>query len=320
MLLYIQTGFRLLLRQSRRRTNKGLLTLSATVQPVFLRILFKSFLILLFTIVLAGCSSGENEKDYVARLGDRFLTREELNATLESLTVPQDSAEASAQILEQWITDELLFREAVRRGLRSDKDVQRLLIENERSVLVSALLSNMYEEESQDPDDQELFAYYEQHKGQLRLTEPFVRVRYLVIEFADSASLALELMEAMGEAANQDSVWQLLANRFTEDSEATTALSASYYPESRLLSAIPGLNTAVEQLSPGQIISPFELDGRFHIVQLVSRLPIGTIPEMQLLEEQLRTRIAIENRKQLYARQVQRLRNEALAREELDIR
>jgi len=62
------------------------------------------------------------------------------------------------------------------------------------------------------------------------------------------------------------------------------------------------------------------LDNRYHVVQLVERIPIGTTPAVSLLEDQLRARIAIENRKQLYARQVQRLRNEALAREELDVR
>lgn len=275
---------------------------------------------LVLAFVLAGCGPESSEVDYVVRLGDRYLTREDLDSALESLTVLQDSAEAAEQIMEQWITDELLFREAVRRGLRNQAGVQSLLLENERSVLVSALLTELYKEEDSTPDDQDLLTYYEQNKDQLKLTEPFVKIRYLVTESADSAMSAIELMEGLESSPNPDSAWKAVANRFTEDPDGTTTLSASFYPETRLLSSIPGLNTAVQRLAPGQILSPFELDSRYHIVQLVERLPVGTTPEVALLEDQLRARIAIENRKQLYARQVQRLRNEALAREELDIK
>lgn len=291
---------------------------SILVRTLNLARIFVHSLVLAF--VLAGCGPESSEVDYVARLGDRYLTREDLDSALESLTVLQDSAEAAEQIMEQWITDELLFREAVRRGLRNQAGVQSLLLENERSVLVSALLTELYKEEDSTPDDQDLLTYYEQNKDQLKLTEPFVKVRYLVTESADSAMSAIELMEGIESSSNPDSAWKAVANRFTEDPDGTTTLSASFYPETRLLSSIPGLNTAVQRLSPGQILSPFELDSRYHIVQLVERLPVGTTPEVALLEDQLRARIAIENRKQLYARQVQRLRNEALAREELDIK
>ncbi len=291
-----------------------------SIRRLFLRLSRTFILPSALAFVFVACSPASTEVDYVARLGDRHLTREDLDSALESLTVLQDSAEAAQQIMEQWITDELLFREAVRRGLRNQEGVQRLLLENERSVLVSALLTELFEEEDSNPDDQDLLTYYEQNKDQLKLTEPFVRVRYLVTESADSAMSAIDLMEGLDSSPRADSVWQAVANRFTEDSDGTTTLSESFYPEARILSSIPGLNEAVQQLSPGQILSPFELDNRYHVVQLVERIPIGTTPAVSLLEDQLRARIAIENRKQLYARQVQRLRNEALAREELDVR
>jgi hypothetical protein len=58
----------------------------------------------------------------------------------------------------------------------------------------------------------------------------------------------------------------------------------------------------------------------FHVVQLVERIPARTIPEPAWIEDELVRRLVIQGRKQLYARQVQRLRNEALAREDLEIR
>jgi parvulin-like peptidyl-prolyl isomerase len=194
------------------------------------------------------------------------------------------------------------------------------LEENERSVLISALLARLYDEEEAVPDEQALRGYYEQNKDRLRLTEPFVRVRYLMTESEDSALAAVALMESLDETAAADSSWRRIARRFTVDSTGASTLSSSFYPEGRILSTIPGISAAIEQLAPGQVISPFEMNGRYHVIQLIERLSVGALPEMPLMEEQLRARIAIENRKQLYARQVQRLRNEALAREELVVR
>ena len=54
-----------------------------------------------------------------------------------------DSADAAAQIVEQWVTNQLLFQEATSRGLRGDPEVQRLLADNERSVLVNALMQRL---------------------------------------------------------------------------------------------------------------------------------------------------------------------------------
>jgi parvulin-like peptidyl-prolyl isomerase len=208
----------------------------------------------------------------------------------------------------------------VRRGLRSDENVMRLLEENERSVLISALLNRMYEEDDAPPDEQAVMTYYEQNKDRLRLTEPFVRIRYLVTASADSAQAAIDELSATRNSGNPDSLWAVIAESYSVDPDGASLLSDSFYPEARIFASIPGLNEAIERLEPGQTLSPFEYEGRYHVVQLVERLPVGALPERALLEDQLRDRIAIENRKQLYARQVQRLRNEALAREDLVIR
>ena len=139
---------------------------------------------------LSACGAEEPVTDYVARVGDRYLTRQELSAALESHPFLQDSTEAQQQIIEQWINNELLYQEARRRRLRNDPEVQRLLEENERSVLISAYVNRLFEEEDVAPSPEALQAYFEQHRDQLRLREPFVRIRYLSNPNPDSALAA----------------------------------------------------------------------------------------------------------------------------------
>ena len=76
----------------------------------------------------------------------------------------------------------------------------------------------------------------------------------------------------------------------------------------------------VTQLDLNQISPVIDDGGLFHFVQVAERRDAGAIPELSWIEEELKQRLTIESRKQMLARQVQRLRTEALAREDLEIK
>lgn len=274
---------------------------------------------LLALVVAVGCRKEAAPPGYVARVGDVYLTREELDAALAAMPPRQDSVEARQQVVEQWITNELLYEEALNRGLHDDPDVRRLLEESQRSVLVSALISKLYEENPATPSPAELQAYYEQNKEHLRLLEPFVRVRYLAARTPDAADAVRRALLAAPEAAH-DSLWLALVAEHAVDPEGSRMLAENYVAESRLFVDQPALRQVLLRMSRPQVAPVVVADSLYHVLQLAARVPAGTIPEPAWIEEELTRRLLISGRKQLYARQVQRLRTEALAREELEIR
>ena len=265
---------------------------------------------------LIGCGPKADYGDFVARVGSQTLTREELARSLDNRPYSLDSSEAASQIIEQWVTNELLFQEALDRGLRSDAEVLRLLAENERSVLISALVNRMYDEDSGELSEGALQTYYEQHRPQLTLREPFARLRYLSVVDADTAAMMVDSLRT----GLDDEQFEHLARRYSVDPDASVELASGYYPVSQLFGQDRGLHDAVTRLSEGQILPPFELDGRFHIAQMVDRVDAGTLPDLEMIAGDIAARVGIESRKQLFARQVQRLRTQALAREDLEIR
>lgn len=265
----------------------------------------------------AGCRSEAPPDAFVARVGDAYLTQEAVSAALENLAPGLDSIEARRQIIDQWVTNELLFQEAVRRNLRAREPVQRRLAESERSVLIDALISQLFEEAVEPPNNNEVLVYFERHREQLRLREPFVRVRYLYTVNPDSARQARTLLRQATTAP--DSVWAVLVERFAQDTTLSRSLAANYVPESRLFIEQPTLHDRLERLSAGQVAPLIEDDGKTHLVQLADRVPAGTLPELSWIEDEVRRQLTIDARKQMYERQVQRLRTEALSRETLVI-
>lgn len=275
--------------------------------------------VLLGIVLFAGCEEEEPPADFVARVGDRYLLREEVDRALTSLPVAQDSAEARQQIIEQWVTGELLYQEAQRLGLRQRPDVQRLLQESERTVLVNALVSHLYEENSQAPTPSEKQSYFESHKEQLRLRESFARVRYLVADDPQDAAAARRMLQ-QAPTEERDSVWQIAIAERASNPALSAEISSTYYPESRIFINEPVLQEAFTGLLGGQLAPIIEADSLYHVLQLVERIPSRSIPEPEWIDDELERRLIIQARKQLYARQVQRLRNEAFAREDLEIR
>ena len=277
------------------------------------------FTLLLSGLALtAGCAQQTAPEAFVARVGEAFLLQEEVDAALENLPSRLDSAEARRQFIDQWVTNELLFQEALRRDLRAQEAVQRRLAESERAVLIDALVSQLFEETAEALSPAEVRAYFELHKEQLRLHEPFVRVRYLYTANADSARRARTLLRQTA-PADADSVWTLLVARFAEDAALSLSLATNYFPESRLFMEQSILRDRLAQMRPGEIAPLIEDGEQRHLLQLADRVPAGTIPELSWIEEQVRRQLTIDTRKQMYERQVQRLRTEALSREVLVI-
>ena len=271
-------------------------------------------------LVITGCERDEAPADFVARVGNQYLTTGELKNALQNLAADQDSAEARQQIIEQWVTSELLFQEAQRRGLRDKEEVQRLLRENERSVMVSALVSSLYEEAEIEPSPEEIKSYYNRHREQLKLREPFARVRHLATASPDSAAQARQLLQEAVIAGRADSIWSQLVDRYALKEGQSRELASHFYPVSRLFRNRPEVRATLGRLSDGQIAPLLRTDSLSHLLQLVKRMPAGSEPRLSWIEDQLKQRLTIQARKQMYARQVQRLRNEALARENLKVR
>lgn len=267
-----------------------------------------------------GCSSPNPPDAYVARVGDTYLMEQDVEAALASVPPGRDSSSIRRQYVEQWVTNTLLLQEAQRRDVGQNPQVQQRLQANERTVLIDALIDELNREEIPAPTAAELAAYYERHKDQLRLREPFVRVRYLASTSADSAAEVRQLLQRATASGQVDSLWPGLVQRFAIDVEGSLLLSSTYYPESQLFNGKPALPASLNRLGPGQIAPVLEADSIFHVLQLADRIATGSIPELSWIEEDVRRRLLIDGRKQMYARHVQRLRNEAQAKNAIEIR
>ena len=277
--------------------------------------------LLLAVLALAACGGAEGDEpagDQVARVGDAVLTESDLEDALGDAPSGLDSLTARAHVIEQWVQRELLVQEARAQGLDQDPTVRRLLDESERATLEGAALDAYFAQASVEPSDDDLEAYYELNKGALALREPYVRLRHLRI----TNGRAGEAREAMLQAINSsfpDSLFTLIAREYADDPNGAIAFASEYVSESRLRSLDETLGNRVAALPAGAQVATVPIETAVHVLQVVDRVPAGTIPPLALVRDDLTERLAIQKRREAEVRLLQQLRTEAQARGRLEV-
>jgi hypothetical protein len=268
--------------------------------------------IVVLCCMIAGCTDESPSEPYAARIGDAYLTEAELSDALESIAVGGDTVEARRQIVEQWVTRTLLLNEAERLNLESESDVQRQLREQRRSVLINALTSRIYEAAEVEPNREAVTQYFERNRDRLRLREPYLQLRHLrVPDGATATTLASELR-------NAPQTWSTVCERDAVDPERACAVGMRFYPERQRIADAPTLRDRVSDMETGEVTT-VDGDDWHHVLHLVERIEAGQEPELEWVAPQIERHLRTQSRKQMYAREVQRLRNEAEARGALDV-
>ncbi len=282
--------------------------------------LTRVLIVLALGVFWSGCGEPTPPEEYAARVGDAYLTESEVRQAITGSHPATDSTTARQQYIEQWVTNELLYREAERHDLANEPAVQQKLRAQERSVLINELTSRLFENMSAAPSPAQIATYYERNKEQLRLREPFARIRYLATTNINTARSVHEELVDLDDSASADSLWDVFIERYAADPAEARELAAHHYPVSNLFPRHPAVREALNELVPGETAPVVRSRGLAHVVQLVDRVAAGTVPELNWVEDTIRRRLQIRARKQMYEREVQRLRNEARADDQIEIR
>ena len=273
----------------------------------------------LLLFATAACQQLDPPDDFVARVGDTYLLQADIDARLAGLTTGSDTSNTRHLIIDQWITDELLYQEALRLQLSGREDIKTRLNESARAVLIEALISEYQNQIANEVSQSEIVDYYERNKEYLRLLEPFVQIRYLVNPNLDSLRLARSILLQTPDT-NANSVFTALIDRFDISSADQQALNQNYFPEAKLFNSQPEVRALLQRTSEGMQPQIIGVDDEYHFLQVVDRVPAGTIPELLWVKDIVQQQLVIHIRKQNYARSVQALRAQAESSEDIEIR
>ncbi len=245
-------------------------------------------------IFLTGCERKEHPENYVARVNDEYLTIEMI---LERLDDSYGMNEVMVrEYVNQWLTSEMLFQEARRRGLDRDDRVLQPLRDVRRHLAINALLEEeVYSYNYPEITTGHIEAYFEEHKDEFTADAPVVEISYVLFAQRNTAT-------TFRNAVVRGTDWETeLENILMNDSQAEDVIEIgeqSYFRERDIYP--PEVWRAARQLGAGGVSFPVSTPEGFYIVRHHHTIQTGSPYPIDYVSNEIQERLVIEQRQERY--------------------
>ena len=227
--------------------------------------------------LIAGCGSAKERDSVVARVGDEILTTMELRNQFPYGSSVQDGGERILRFVENWVQQELLYQEAVERGLDREARLQELLDQARRDVLVAALLDRDFQDREVEVTDEDISSYYYGHQDKYERAEEEIWAEHILLrERRDANALRQSLLQG-------DSFSDAAAQHSLDLKSSQVGGDLGYFSAA----ADPVLWEACQNLALETISKPVETEHGYHIIRVLSRKEAGTVKELESVRSQI---------------------------------
>ncbi len=185
---------------------------------------------------------------------------------------------------EQWIEDELFFREAREQDLHHRQDIKREIREAERQILVQAYVEN-YIRPRVTVSDSEITEYYQEHTDDYTASEKLYRIKLLYLpEDSFNASLAESLADSLKEnpALFDSFVVRYSDNSFQQNSDL------GYLSQDELPSFVVD---NLRKLRYSKVVGPMKSEFGFYFIKLDGIKEKGEVLELEQVRPIIRSQI-----------------------------
>jgi len=240
--------------------------------------------------IFGACSQPEKPDSYIARVNNSYLTEAEFIELADSQSVSEKSR---AMVIKNWVRQEILLQEAVKKGITETTEFKRTVENSRRQLAASLLLQGIAASSQPVVTTEELENYYKENQTSFR--NPFNAYYFNRINFSNRDVAVMFRSELMMNG------WTVTLNKFSEDpslvkfENEVLVSEQDIYPV-RLLRLLEGLYPL--EIS---IVIPDDR-GYYTVVQLLDKYPAQAIPPYEAVKSEVErrykaalTELALEN-------------------------
>jgi parvulin-like peptidyl-prolyl isomerase len=258
-------------------------------------------------ISLSACKKSDSDEVVLAQVDDSKLTLEELRETYPAEYEKILPREQYLDLIQRWIDDEAVYRQALKRKLDEDPKVRRKLERLRRRMLIEEFLARETAGDDSDPDEDALTRFYEANKSDfLRKTPEF---RFLHIR-VNTLKEALALRSKV-RSENFASV----AAKSSLDSAAVDAGAAPL----RKPSEIPVCLHDILNARPDWVSPPISCPDGIYIIKLLDRAEAGTPLPFEEVRASIATLLTMQRKEKLRESKIRQYKEGAAIRMNVDL-
>ena len=219
----------------------------------------------------------------IVRVGETIFTRDRFENLLPQGQFALYAKEDKRAYINKWVDIELLYQEALRRGLKDDPRIKERIRNLEKEFLADHLLFLEMRERIQI-NEKEIEDYFEEHR---REYEREYRVKHILLNTREDAEKVKELLKSNS--------FSYIANKYSVDPVTGKGGDLGYLTKENM---IPEFESAVFAMDPGEISEPVKSNFGYHIIKLVgSRKTLGTVHLNDVREPIMNILIVVKRKK-----------------------
>ena len=219
---------------------------------------------------MPGCGSSSTG-DVIARVGDAELTESEFASQLAPSSEADLAEGEREQLIEDWVRQELLYQEALARGLHQRVQLKTLLEQMRRDLLVAALLDAEFQDHELTFSESAIRRYYDEHQADFRRLHPEIRARHILLTSQREANARRKTLLQRGESFAE------AARKYSHDAATRNkGGELGYFSEAEN----PVLWAACQNLTLKRISEPVPTEYGHHLIQVLERGEIGTVRDL----------------------------------------
>ena len=243
--------------------------------------------------LLTGCSHEKKQTRYVARVDDSFLTEEDLAESRDTLS---ENRHQTREFIDNWVTNELLYQEAARRGLANTEAIRRQLDAVKKKLVISALLEQeLYAGDTAAIGAEVIAAVYDSSRNAFLLREDLVNVSFALFAERDAAN-------AFRSRLLRPTPWSDAVTSIQNDSllrpQLIQVATRQYFTQTNLYPQ--ELWKVARTLAREEVSFVLKTDAGYYVLAVNKLQRQGEIPDLDYVKDEIQDRILVGRRRTAY--------------------
>lgn len=262
----------------------------------------KIFYVALAMIFLFGCAKAiDTSSGVIAKIGNKAITLDEFNLKFSSLPQAyQDSLKDNKEVLlDDMITEEILYKEALKKKIDKDKEIKVVLEEAKKRIVVARLIQNEIEEQV-TVEDAALLEYYNANKDQFMSPEQYRASHILVATLEEAVKIKDQLKKGGSDFSE-------LAEEYSLDvATKKRGGDVNYFSVGQM---VPEFEDACVTLNVGETSDVVKTQFGYHIIKLTDKKTSGLL-EFDSVKEQIRNQLSNNAKRKVFDKLIADLKAE----------
>ena len=198
--------------------------------------------------------------------------------------------------------EELLYQEALARGIHQQTRLKTLLAQMRRDLLVAALLDAEFQDHELAFSEAAIRRYYDAHQADFQRLRPEVKARHILLTNQREANARRQTLLQRGERFSE------VARKYShDDATRNEGGELGYFSEVEN----PVLWAACQDLPLKRISAPVQTEYGYHLIQVLEHCEVGTVRDLTQVRSQIVEALVRQHHQSQLDQLVAKLKNSA---------